>query len=371
MLERPSPTYHEDLARAASPSAVCELVLAQVRERVSVSGLNVVAFGSVAEAAPHAALYQRDNDPEQARRYTATGLERLLADPKLPDLFAQPGCQLRVEEALGWENWLRSETYQEHFRHTQSARQLVVGFRDCAGAPRGFMAVCRSEAEPAFDAREQEVVLACRADAERALATFAVFPEAGKALDTVLDALTTAMPLPALLVAAGGRVLWMNREAELRLGMMALTVSRQRFYAATTNAMKELVGLAMRELAEPGAFLALSERDSRPAWLAPGEGVVARRFEARGTPASVLVCIQAMTAPAARDAASLRREYRLSAREADIALLAAEGYSVLAIAHQLGIAESTVGSHLKRLYSKLQVRSRVELARRVGAPKTR
>ena len=40
---------------------------------------------------------------------------------------------------------------------------------------------------------------------------------------------------------------------------------------------------------------------------------------------------------------------------------------MLAIAHQLGIAESTVGSHLKRLYQKLHVRSRVELALRIGA----
>jgi DNA-binding NarL/FixJ family response regulator len=39
-----------------------------------------------------------------------------------------------------------------------------------------------------------------------------------------------------------------------------------------------------------------------------------------------------------------------------------EGYSVLAIAHQLGIAESTVATHLKRVYRKLGVSSRAELA---------
>jgi DNA-binding CsgD family transcriptional regulator len=55
----------------------------------------------------------------------------------------------------------------------------------------------------------------------------------------------------------------------------------------------------------------------------------------------------------------------LSTREGDIAALAAEGYSVLAIASRLGIAESTVSSHLKRVYRKLGVRSRAELASRV------
>ena len=366
MDDRVSRGYHESLALAASPSEVCETILARVRDLVPVTGLNVMAFGNAAEEAPRAALYQRDANLEDTRRYTASGLQRLLVEPRLPDLFSQPDCLLRVEEALGWENWLRSETYQDHFRHTASARQLVVGFRDTGGAPRGFMAVCRSECEAPFDAREEELVLGCRAEGERALARFGVLPEGGAAVSTVLDALATTLPLPAVLLGPRGPVLWMNREAELRFGSVALTAMGQRFYATTTSAMKELIALGLRELARPGALLALPERERTPAWLLPGESLLARRFEGRGEGTCVLVCVQAPAPRVECDATSLRREHRLSAREAEIALLAAEGYSVLAIAHRLGIAESTVGSHLKRLYQKLNVRSRVELARRVG-----
>ena len=55
------------------------------------------------------------------------------------------------------------------------------------------------------------------------------------------------------------------------------------------------------------------------------------------------------------------------AREADITRLAVEGFSVLSIAHRLNIAESTVCTHLKRIYRKLGVRSRAELAWRVAS----
>jgi DNA-binding CsgD family transcriptional regulator len=53
----------------------------------------------------------------------------------------------------------------------------------------------------------------------------------------------------------------------------------------------------------------------------------------------------------------------LSAREREIVTLVAEGLSDLNIATRLSICESTVGSHLRRVYRKLGVHSRVELLR--------
>ena len=89
-----------------------------------------------------------------------------------------------------------------------------------------------------------------------------------------------------------------------------------------------------------------------------------RRLECSGVPRHALVCLSVPVQPAggAPTAADLRGAFGFSAREADVALLAMEGYSVLAIAHHLGIAESTVATHLKRVYRKLGVRSRAELA---------
>jgi DNA-binding CsgD family transcriptional regulator len=56
----------------------------------------------------------------------------------------------------------------------------------------------------------------------------------------------------------------------------------------------------------------------------------------------------------------------LSTREREIVALVAEGLSDLNIAARLSIRESTVGSHLHRMYKRLGVHSRVELARCAG-----
>jgi DNA-binding CsgD family transcriptional regulator len=57
---------------------------------------------------------------------------------------------------------------------------------------------------------------------------------------------------------------------------------------------------------------------------------------------------------------------KLTARERQIALLSARGFSNVNAAAQLGISEATVSVHLRRIYTKLGVHSRVELATIVG-----
>ena len=57
-----------------------------------------------------------------------------------------------------------------------------------------------------------------------------------------------------------------------------------------------------------------------------------------------------------------RAKAPLTRREHDVATLAAEGLSDLNIGQTLGISETTVGSHMARVFRKLEVRSRVELA---------
>ncbi len=56
---------------------------------------------------------------------------------------------------------------------------------------------------------------------------------------------------------------------------------------------------------------------------------------------------------------------RLSPREREVALLAARGFSGPNIAALLGVAESTVYSHIKRVHRKLGVHNRAQLAWRI------
>jgi DNA-binding NarL/FixJ family response regulator len=59
----------------------------------------------------------------------------------------------------------------------------------------------------------------------------------------------------------------------------------------------------------------------------------------------------------------LLREVLLSERETEVLKLVAQGYVNKEIAQRLGISPATVGSHIKNLYRKLAVHSRVQVVR--------
>lgn len=69
------------------------------------------------------------------------------------------------------------------------------------------------------------------------------------------------------------------------------------------------------------------------------------------------------SSPDAHDSAfaALVKESGLTAREAELAALACRNYSAKRIGSDLFIAESTVYSHLKRIYKKTGVHSKREL----------
>lgn len=72
------------------------------------------------------------------------------------------------------------------------------------------------------------------------------------------------------------------------------------------------------------------------------------------TPAAIL------ETPSAR--AATPAGARLTRREREVARLAAAGLPNVAIAHHLAISPGTVTSHIKNIYRKLDVHSRLELA---------
>jgi DNA-binding NarL/FixJ family response regulator len=100
-----------------------------------------------------------------------------------------------------------------------------------------------------------------------------------------------------------------------------------------------LLGAAVREAARRGAHRLRDE--------AAGE---LRRLDA--------------AAPAAAGGEANRSA--LTPREADVARLVAQGGTNREVAAALLLREKTVENHLSRIYAKLGVRSRVELAARAG-----
>lgn len=359
-----------DLAGATSASMVYERMVHEVCATMPVSSVHLMPFAPAADGTLGSVLYHRKRELElELPAIIAAAIQTLQAEPGLPDPFAAPRRALRVEAALGWDRWLRSVSYNEFFRRGESARQLVLGLSSASGAPLAFVAVCRSESDAEMTPAEDAAVIALRDRVEQALLAFELAPDWSRSADSLLETISAALPVPALLIQ-DGRVTWMNREAQLRFGAAALTFGSSMVYVGN-GAVRQLQDHVRAELCEPGSSLARPPTHGYD-WLLPGETIVARRVSGVGE-AGVLVCLCAALPRVAAGPGLAQRlqDQRLTAREADIASLAVVGYSVLSISSRLNIAESTVCTHLKRIYKKLGVRSRAELAWRLaGAPET-
>jgi DNA-binding CsgD family transcriptional regulator len=357
-----------DLADAKSASSVYERLVREVIDMMQVSSVHVMPFAPGPDGALGSVLYHRRRELELELPATiAPAIQSLQAEPGLPDLFGAPRRALRVEAALGWDRWLRSASYNEFFRRGESARQLVLGLSSASGAPLAFLAVCRSDSDEEMTRAEDAQVLALRDRVEQALIAFELTPDWSRPAAAILETISASLPVPALLIQ-DGRLTWMNREAQLRFGAAALTFGSNTVYVGN-DTVRQLQEHVRAELRQAGASLARQARRGYD-WLLPGETIIVRRVAGAGE-GGVLVCLCAALPLVASGPGLVKRlqEQRLTAREADIASLAVVGYSVLSISSRLNIAESTGCTHLTRIYKKLGVRSRAELAWRLaGAP---
>jgi DNA-binding CsgD family transcriptional regulator len=354
------------LSLADSPGTIHEATVRHVWDHLPASSVHFMPLVPRTDGQQGSVLYHRKDLVDEILATVAQSVQALQAEPDLPDLFTTPRRVIRVEEALGWNRWLRSAIYQDFFRRDEASRQLVVGLVDRHGAPRAFLAVCRSESDAAITREEEEQLLCLRDRVEGALAAFDLVADWAQPSDAILEALAAGLPLPAL-VLNGERILWMNDEAKLRLGMAALAFGGSTFYVGQSRALAELMACVQAEITRPGAALAQSQRQYT--WLLPGESILVRRLPGGESSAPCLVCLNS-PAPAPSEPHSpeeLQRAHQLTTREADITRLAIEGFSVLSISSRLNIAESTVCTHLKRVYRKLGVRSRAELVWRIAS----
>lgn len=91
-------------------------------------------------------------------------------------------------------------------------------------------------------------------------------------------------------------------------------------------------------------------------------GVYARVPES-GEPSPALVVVVASPGPMRPTSKELQRRFRLTPREAEVALLLAARRSNKEIARELGIAQSTAWGHTERVLAKLGTGSRRDVGR--------
>jgi DNA-binding CsgD family transcriptional regulator len=160
------------------------------------------------------------------------------------------------------------------------------------------------------------------------------------------------------------------RKAAARLESAAVEVDGA-FFPVLIDSLRAIAandGAALADLAETllatGAVVLAAEAAAAAWVLAREQGDDARVVAARGRRAQELRApISHVATPAL---AMTPAEIPLSRREREIATLVAEGRTSREVAEELVIGVRTVESHLGRVYDKLGVRSRADLADVLG-----
>jgi DNA-binding CsgD family transcriptional regulator len=255
----------------------------------------------------------------------------------------------------------RTALWADHFRPLGAGQQLSAPLWR-GGGPVGYVNITRGFNEPAFSTADVRTFDALRALSERALHGVAALGRGG--LAQTLDALAKTYPYPAFLFDAEGRLRWMSEEGIVRLGIDATRLCGGCLVRGnpSLDAFRRCAAL----LSSDPTFDA--ERTLRRLGsLRRGERLAVRRFDDGGRP-HLLLAVTPALAPLPGQAAAegaVPREAPvpgLGTVESRIASLAVEGYTVLNIATRLGITEATVRTHLRRVYVKLGVHGRAELA---------
>jgi DNA-binding CsgD family transcriptional regulator len=239
-------------------------------------------------------------------------------------------------------------------------------------APRVLFTFTRSHRIHDFSRDEVHHMESVRRLAERAFTGLMALGH--QDLRQILQALQATLCLPAALFDAGGHLLWISHEMLSRLEATHCLLVRTPFLMRLADDYRAMQSLARRALSDPAVPVEPRPQEA-DAILRVGEQLFVRVFAEPGCKPMALIAItsgsvgaQVGRQPAARPAVTpetLRKRLGLTPREAQVALLGARGYTALNIAAVLGIQESTVRVHLKRIYRKLSVLNRTELALRV------
>ena len=163
----------------------------------------------------------------------------------------------------------------------------------------------------------------------------------------VMGALSCGLRDPCAVLDHQGRVLWVNETARQQYGIEVLTLGDLREPAMETGPVP-LWHQAVRAASELPSSAPI---DGTPTSI---YGITVTRVLRPGK-SPVYVVVGAVTPTLAG----------LTHREREVVELTTQGHSTASVAVLLAMSEGTVRQHMKRIYRKLQVSSRMELLLRV------
>ncbi|RMG18925.1 MAG: LuxR family transcriptional regulator [Planctomycetota bacterium] len=318
-----------------------EAIAATLRVLVPASALSVMVVG--ARGPTHAFFH--NNDPANLEHYVAYYRS---FDP-MGHLIPQGSGEPRSLSDFCTDRNFGCDPFTGEFLPPQGIRHILGLAYRLPERRRLALAVHREASLGDFTLHERELIRLAAPDIGRAV------------MGCLLRERLEALSAPAGADGASGALVLdaLGGVVQATPGALALC---QRLANAAGFPAEPLVADAQR-LVSAGR-----ESDALVRWLPLGDGGFLRCESCLlgGGAEGRVLCILRRAGP--HEAAAgheLLRAAKLTPREREVALLAVEGLSNSEIAHALRISAPTVSSHLARVYKKVGVHGRTELARRV------
>jgi DNA-binding CsgD family transcriptional regulator len=176
-----------------------------------------------------------------------------------------------------------------------------------------------------------------------------VVPEPANALSaTVVRSILDQLSL-AIFVFRGERLIYKNPPATRLINRL-----RTKYRIELLVMLVDHLAQSRDRSQQSGTAIALTGHDNEP--------FVVHLMELRGRHRDVAVSIREI----GTDISAFKDRYRLSRREIQVAELVLRGYSNRHIAANLGITSATTKKHLSRIFEKVGVDSRAQLASKLA-----
>jgi len=279
----------------------------------------------------------------------------------------EPGRVYGYEDFVPRAEFECSEYYRQYCVHTFNEHALVGCFGE-PGAARAWLNLSRGAAAGAYERRERRLLQALLPHLARALKICARL-ERADAEHRQLREQVDAVGFATLALDADARVGVANRAAQglLQAGRGPQLVAGRLGFAGARD--QRAFERALAEVLGPGA-----QRDSASFMAAPNSelsiSVLLRRLRREDGPGAARAEAAVYLRPRAASAPFLRVDhvaslFGLTATEARLAVLLAEGQSLRQIAQALGITETSARTYCKRVFDKTDTARQAELVRLV------
>ncbi len=337
--------YQVRLGKASTPAEAGRAMVYVLRKTVEASIILFYPLYRGADPNENMVLFVKKVDRDSVAQAAVAAFPKAEQELEFISSYLRETERTRdVMRYHGRKKLMTSPLYEEFLRPCKIEHMLSAFMATKRPSAVAYLTITRTADEPPFTADDIARLEAIRLCAEQTLCRMLESKGESSTSSQILNVLSAGLPQASALLDAEGALVWANRAAEQKLGEQVLRISghfllysRNPVIDNWRNAVREAVSVR-EETVRVDRHLAVNRIDR------PGK-----------TPLYLVVDTEV--------SAESDSEWKtLSAREREIAELAAQGFTPINIGLKLFISPGTVRNHLKSIYRKLGITSRVELA---------